>query len=603
MMIVAESAGAVKVDLETDSEEQEISRSTCRSDQSWNLNCAPGQTSPEPWTMKMSPALAPKRKMCQLDGDKTATTTTVDKDEDDDEEDDEDDEDGEKLSSDSSSRLELELLRFYYWDAIRWVEFPSKANAVLGAALQRNCESVVLPAGENRLYKIDFRTKSQMNLKTGYVRSVAWEGSCRGSREVAGFENPFERQELLPSDDCLRMMMAGTVWKQDSTKSSAAPHSSERMLMEAPAPSMLPYPFQSKAVETFAKLGDKVAVLEPGHKEFSAVHDVFSKGFRCRPPHGKRPRLTAVHKVLNTEAKLRYFGEQMQSMERSRGNANLRHAWHGSSADAIVSIVMYGFGQRPMSLNGNNFGCGTYLAPFSKLDVSAQYAEQDENKEQHVLLCEVVLGESETVSPGSCHRFLPSSTSYDSGVDDPDNPNLYIVWTPFINSHIIPWYIVSFVTEEARHKLSGPVRRSPDIIRPSPYPCARKPPILEPKHVNELFNPSGLRTFSKSGQLELLARATAALPAMVSCRGRGANENADHGSDNCLLKALNASKQKLHEAARSIQAKKAQNVAGLAPKDDKSRSGRINLNLGLNIDGFSYQSRHPNWLAQSQRHQ
>lgn len=62
-----------------------------------------------------------------------------------------------------------------------------------------------------------------------------------------------------------------------------------------------------------------------------------------------------------------------------------------------------------------------------------------------MILCRVILGNIELVLPGS-EQFYPSDESFDSGVDNLDNPNQYIVWNMNMNTHIYPEYIVSVNT-------------------------------------------------------------------------------------------------------------------------------------------------------------
>lgn len=58
------------------------------------------------------------------------------------------------------------------------------------------------------------------------------------------------------------------------------------------------------------------------------------------------------------------------------------------------------------------------------------------------MLCRVILGKSELVSPGS-EQSHPSSEQYDSGVDDLSSPTRYIVWSTHMNTHVLPEYIIS----------------------------------------------------------------------------------------------------------------------------------------------------------------
>nr|POF01538.1 putative inactive poly [adp-ribose] polymerase sro2 [Quercus suber] len=70
-------------------------------------------------------------------------------------------------------------------------------------------------------------------------------------------------------------------------------------------------------------------------------------------------------------------------------------------------------------------------------------SEVDEYGLRHVLLCRVILGDMEVVSPGS-NQFHPSSQKFDSGVDNLSDPRRYIVWSAYMNSHIFPTFMISF---------------------------------------------------------------------------------------------------------------------------------------------------------------
>lgn len=72
-------------------------------------------------------------------------------------------------------------------------------------------------------------------------------------------------------------------------------------------------------------------------------------------------------------------------------------------------------------------------------------AKGDENGVGHVLLCLVILGKAETIVAGS-RVFQPSSSDFDSGVDDLLSPRNYTIWSAYMNSHIFPFQIISFTS-------------------------------------------------------------------------------------------------------------------------------------------------------------
>lgn len=75
--------------------------------------------------------------------------------------------------------------------------------------------------------------------------------------------------------------------------------------------------------------------------------------------------------------------------------------------------------------------------------ISASYCDVDENGVQHMVLCRVILGNTELLLPGS-QQWHPSEEIYDNGVDDLKNPSHYIIWNMNLNTHIYPVYVISF---------------------------------------------------------------------------------------------------------------------------------------------------------------
>lgn len=74
---------------------------------------------------------------------------------------------------------------------------------------------------------------------------------------------------------------------------------------------------------------------------------------------------------------------------------------------------------------------------------SACNSDVDENGLHHLVLCRIIMGKMEVVSPGS-EQFRPSSGNFDSGVDNFKDTKLYVVWNMNVNTHVFPEYIVSF---------------------------------------------------------------------------------------------------------------------------------------------------------------
>ncbi len=83
---------------------------------------------------------------------------------------------------------------------------------------------------------------------------------------------------------------------------------------------------------------------------------------------------------------------------------------------------------------------------------SAMYADSDENGEQHMLMCQVILGAAELVLQGF-DQFCQSGEHFDTGADDLFAPKQLIVWSTHMNTHILPLYVVRFKLSPKWHSM------------------------------------------------------------------------------------------------------------------------------------------------------
>lgn len=83
------------------------------------------------------------------------------------------------------------------------------------------------------------------------------------------------------------------------------------------------------------------------------------------------------------------------------------------------------------------------MKPKNYVYCSAVCSDVDQNGIKHMILCRVLLGNSEQVKPGS-EQFYPSSEEFDSGVDNKEKAGLYVMWGTHMNTHIFPEFVVSF---------------------------------------------------------------------------------------------------------------------------------------------------------------
>ncbi|KAK9741689.1 hypothetical protein RND81_03G121900 [Saponaria officinalis] len=141
--------------------------------------------------------------------------------------------------------------------------------------------------------------------------------------------------------------------------------------------------------------------------------------------------------------RLELFLKQVEITNKIRGNANVCYAWLASTKEASSGIMAHGLGHFGLQQIKSAYGTGVHLATANCAETSANYCDVDENGVQYMVLCRVIMGNMEMIHAGS-KQFHPSSENFDSGVDDPQNPRHYVVWSMNINTHIYPEYVVSF---------------------------------------------------------------------------------------------------------------------------------------------------------------
>lgn len=170
------------------------------------------------------------------------------------------------------------------------------------------------------------------------------------------------------------------------------------------------------------------------------------------------------------EARLELFEKQIEITQKLRGKANVQFAWLAAAGNSPSSMFFYG--QNGPKLG--KYGYGIHLSAIQSANSSATLCDVDEKGIRHMVLCRVILGNTELLHPGS-KQFFPSEERYDSGVDDQQNPNNYVIWNMNMNTHIYPECIVSFkmssaikgnlVAEESRLDISR-VTTTHDAQRP-----------------------------------------------------------------------------------------------------------------------------------------
>ncbi|XP_009768129.1 putative inactive poly [ADP-ribose] polymerase SRO2 isoform X2 [Nicotiana tabacum] len=229
--------------------------------------------------------------------------------------------------------------------------------------------------------------------------------------------------------------------------------------------------------------------LEENNKE----HGLIKSGFiTCMGPLAKQVEVVAIHKnscsTLLGKARLeafRIFSEAVR--EKCNGNANIKYAWFGSSKEEIGNIISHGFSTTTEPKSGECFGIGVYLYPANFDGVLS--AVEDENGLRHMLLCRVILGNTEEIAAGST-QSQPTSEEFDSGVDNIVAPTTYTIWASHMNSHIFPNFLVSF---RCPNYLLGSSKIRKVPLKPTPR--IKFPDLL--RALSKFLHPSRMASISK----------------------------------------------------------------------------------------------------------
>uniref|UniRef100_A0A0C9QRJ3 TSA: Wollemia nobilis Ref_Wollemi_Transcript_12702_2744 transcribed RNA sequence n=1 Tax=Wollemia nobilis TaxID=56998 RepID=A0A0C9QRJ3_9CONI len=403
----------------------------------------------------------------------------------------------------------------YFWKD-GWNDFPANTVALLKEAFQAE-KAVTEVSIDGSSYLVDFLQMVQTDLRNGIQRSIAWidvneqfffpsfsfEGSgcfncgvsdegkraCLGSEKAQQIElkveigisgtassksencsevstthikSPKLLSQVSESDsseleqDSSDTQKPGKAFPLAQPKQGCLDGARDVAVFEASSRPSRYLSTKGSGTHGFGLLGDRLIKLHEDDKEFVSVRNKFLAGLRSLKKFSKVVGIYLVSSSSSSGmARLQAFENHVEITKKFRGDTNVKYAWHGTTQKNVAGIVMHGFGQVKVPKRGAAYGIGVYLAPEDCSHVSAAYSDVDENGEQHMVLCRVIMGNMEQIESGS-HQFHPSNEHFDSGVDDVKNPKCYIVWSTHMNTHIHPEYVVSFkVSSEAHEYWAG----------------------------------------------------------------------------------------------------------------------------------------------------
>ncbi|XP_057972908.1 probable inactive poly [ADP-ribose] polymerase SRO3 isoform X2 [Malania oleifera] len=331
----------------------------------------------------------------------------------------------------------------FYQDG-SWVDLPGEVVERLRFGFLEGKPAVDVPI-EGSMHLFDFLRMLQIDLETGSERSIAWidvNGKCFFPKVFVGGERNAVPEDLkleitISVDGNLgkrkRELLESEEEKEEGTGESSSnnqEHVSKKQQIVA----------RDSGTHKWAN----VTLLREGEKVHSTVKQLFLSGISRIEPEAT---ITAIHQWTRMDplgrARTENFQKHMNIIKAARGTCNTTLAWHGTSAEAVASILTHGFGLPSKSCGSGIYGVGVYLSPVGLPYVSALLSDADDNGEKHVVLCRVVLGNVEKVDVGSKQTY-PSNVNFDTGVDDVNNPKWYVVWSANMNSYILPLCVVSY---------------------------------------------------------------------------------------------------------------------------------------------------------------
>ncbi|XP_008790406.2 probable inactive poly [ADP-ribose] polymerase SRO2 isoform X2 [Phoenix dactylifera] len=332
-----------------------------------------------------------------------------------------------------------------------WTDFPRQVFDILRAGFIAG-KAILEVSVHCGTYIFDFLRLTQIDLATGGSNPIAWidvNGQCFFPRMVV------DEQRNAP---CPKLEIEVRIDKGSSIAPSDCNNSLKRKRDEFEP--IAEHSDESPGTSATASLDRPrwpgAELLGDGDRYRKLVEKLFLDGMRKFAPDAV---ITSIHKCSHSgpwgNSRLKAFQMRIQMTKANRGDGNVKFGWYATSARDTAAVISHGFGQPNNQVFGSGaYGVGIHLSPPHSPYTSSLLSEEDDNGERHIMLCRAIMGKSEKVEAGSL-QFHPSGEEFDSGVDDLANPKWYIVWSTYMNSHILPEYVVSFKSLMRSQEMAG----------------------------------------------------------------------------------------------------------------------------------------------------
>ncbi|KAL7082115.1 hypothetical protein ACP275_14G080600 [Erythranthe tilingii] len=358
------------------------------------------------------------------------------------------------------------LQRLMYYDNDEWEDFSQDVVAFVNKDLVKN-PAVEVEVNGNAIL-LDFLHMTQLDMNTGLLRPIAWidiSGKCFFPEivsndydeehdlhyEFAEGHDHLEDDEPQGSNN-INLHLEIEIHGLDNESSGESNVNVEQV--QAHKDTVL----RDGDKEIHAKASDVEVDEKRGYNQLmegnivvavnsmhgslgsDAVKEMLLKAIRSIDVN-----VEEVHRCMSIvmETRSELFEKQVDITKRYRGDANVQYAWLPCPRGTISTILKYGIGHYEPLTTKPLHGMGIHLIPANGTQISINNIDVDENGSRHVVFCRVIMGNMEVVPFGS-NQYHPSSEDFDSGVDNLESPEQYVVWNMNMNTHIYPECIVSF---------------------------------------------------------------------------------------------------------------------------------------------------------------
>ncbi|XP_075641221.1 inactive poly [ADP-ribose] polymerase RCD1-like isoform X1 [Castanea sativa] len=368
--------------------------------------------------------------------------------------------------------------RLMFYQNGEWIDFPQSVVDVVREDFQVK-KSAVEVEFNGHCFMLDFLHMSRVDLKTTLQEPIAWideadrcffpETFDCHQPETGEYQDPVLEERYGPQE--IKLLLEIEINGVDQSKLKECSGESNDLVKQIqinskPASNCYAIDVENSCSrESDAKMDEDFQennqipanlVMAPVSENEELNCDSVQKMFLVGMGALGRPDILHTYRCESASIQDRFelFQKQAELTQKCRGDANVQYAWLSCSKGELPTILTYGLGCG-LSTIKSMYGIGVHLAAANCPYTSANFCDVDENEIQHLVLCRVIMGKMEVVCSGS-RQSLPSCQDYDSGVDDLQNPRIYIVWTMNMNARIYPEFVVSFkISSKTEGRLIG----------------------------------------------------------------------------------------------------------------------------------------------------